>query len=654
LEKSLLQFQNALELLEDALSAVLIMQRLMERTAYYPDGEDYTQSDLLSHLQHCLSGELHPMRVPETPMYLDALLGSQDLTGGIAPRLGEKHLAVISIDGLPQESYPAMLSELDALPLEYRFSTRFICLDQYEAAQEINKYRKGWRQQVYRFIDQFFSNPNARANRDALLMAEDAENALTEVRGGYVGAGYLTSCIVLMHEDQELLKDWSRELRRAVQTLGFGCWLETVNALEAWLGTHPGNGYANIRRPMVNTLNLADFLPLASVWTGSPYNPCPFYPPDSRPLAVLMTDKNTPFQFNIHVGDLGHTLIFGPTGAGKSTLLAFIAAQFRCYENARIFAFDKGMSLFPLCLGAGGDHYTIGGPELAFAPLRRIDSEEERAWAEEWIASLMELQTGRPPMPEQRNAIHTAMQSLAANPEHLRSLSAFYHVVQDRKIKEAIRHYTAHGAMGRLLDADADALSFSPLVFEIEDLMNLGDKNMLPVLTYLFHRIEKALDGSPTILLLDEAWIMLSHPVFRAKIREWLKVMRKANCAVILATQSLSDAKGSGILDVLTESCLTKIFLPNIAARQEGQRELYTGMGLNETQLAIIAGATPKRDYYIVTPQGRRQVNLALGPQTLAFVGVSDKESITRIRELAVLCGPRDWQEIWLQERGAA
>jgi type IV secretion system protein VirB4 len=654
LEKSLLQFRNSLELLEDALSSVLIMQRLTERTAYYPDGEGYTQSDLLSHLEHCLSGELHPLRVPETPMYLDALLGSRNLTGGIAPRLGEKHLAILALDGLPQESWPAMLAELDSLPLEYRFSSRFICLDQYDAIKEIHAYRKGWRQQVYRFIDQFFSNPNARANRDALLMAEDAETALTEVQGGYVGAGYLTSCIVLMHTDQEQLKDWSRELRRSVQTLGFGCRLETINALEAWLGTHPGNGYANIRRPIVNTLNLADLLPLASVWSGSPSCPCPFYPPHSRPLAVLMTDKNTPFWFNIHVGDLGHTLIFGPTGAGKSTLLAFITAQFRAYENARIFAFDKGMSLFPLCLGAGGVHYTIGqADQLAFAPLQRITSETEQTWAEEWIASLMEMQQFTV-MPAHRNAIHTAMQSLAANPEHLRSLTAFYHVVQDREIKEAIQHYTAQGAMGRLLDADTDALSLSPMmVFEIEDLMNLGNKNLVPVLTYLFHRIEKALDGSPTILLLDEAWIMLGHPVFRAKIREWLKVMRKANCAVILATQSLSDAKASGILDVLTESCPTKIFLPNIAARQEGQKELYTGMGLNDTQLSIIAGATPKQDYYIVTPQGRRQVRLALGPKALSFVGASDKESLARIKELAAQYGPDNWQEAWLKERGA-
>ena len=178
------------------------------------------------------------------------------------------------------------------------------------------------------------------------------------------------------------------------------------------------------------------------------------------------------------------------------------------------------------------------------------------------------------------------------------------------------------------------------MVFELEDLMNLGDKNLIPVLLYLFHRIENALNGQPSLLILDEAWIMLGHPVFRAKIREWLKVLRKANCAVLLATQSLSDAKRSGIFDVLVESCPTQILLANLSARQEGQRDLYTDMGLNARQIDIIASATPKRDYYVITPHGRRLVQLALGRKALAFVGASDKESLARIRQLSGEHGP--------------
>lgn len=652
IEKALQRFETTLQELEDALSVVLRMKRLEEYNAYYDDGEAYRQSDLLSHIQHCVSGNLHPMRVPDTPMYLDALLGSEDLIGGVVPKVGGQYVMVLGIDGLPQESWPAILVELDSLPIQYRFSTRFICLDQYDAVKEIRSYCKGWRQQVFRVIDQFLNNPNARANRDALLMAEDAETAMTEVQGGYVGAGYLTSCIVLLHNNLDVLQDWARELRRSVQTLGFGCRIESVNALEAWLGTHPGNTFANVRRPLVNTLNLADLLPLASVWTGAPVSSCPFYPPDSPPLAVCTTDGQTPFWLNLHHGDIGHTLIFGPTGAGKSTLLAALAAQFRRYRNAQIFAFDKGMSMFPLCHGSGGTHYNIGeASDLSFAPLQRIsESEEEFSWAAEWVEALLALQ-GVTVTPAHRNAIHTALDSLRASPEHMRSLTDFVHRLQDMGLKETLRHYTEAGAMGRLLDARSDNLGVSSFTtFEIEELMNLGEKNLIPVLLYLFRRIEKSLTGQPTILILDEAWIMLGHPVFRSKIREWLKVMRKANCCVILATQSLSDAKNSGILDVLTESCPTKIFLANLAARQEGQAALYYDMGLNTRQIDIISNATPKRDYYVVTPVGRRKIQLALGAVTLAFVGSSDKESIARIKELSEVHGPDGWQDYWLRE----
>ena len=123
---------------------------------------------------------------------------------------------------------------------------------------------------------------------------------------------------------------------------------------------------------------------------------------------------------------------------------------------------------------------------------------------------------------------------------------------------------------------------------------------------------------------------------------------------MILATQSLSDARNSGILDVLAESCPTKIFLPNSTAEDAVQKELYVGMGLNDKQISILKTGTPKQDYYIVSPQGRRKVQLALKGKALAFVGASDQESIARIRALAAEHGTDGWQEAWLRERGAA
>jgi type IV secretion system protein VirB4 len=611
-------------------------------------------SDLLSHLHYCLTGVNQPVRVPPVPMYLDAILGREELViDGDRLKLGDSHIEVMALDGYPLESWPGMLSRLDSLPLEYRFTVRFLFLDQWEAVQQVTRQRKGWQQQMTRFIDQMTNKPNPRLNRDAANMVEDAEQAEMDLKSGVVGTGYLTANIVLMHEDREMLAEVAREVRRFLRSAGFMPRIETTNSLEAWLSSHPGNSYANLRRPLINTMNMVDLLPLATTWTGLAHNPCPFYPAGSRSLAILTTDGSTPFRLNLHAGDVGHTLIFGPTGSGKSTLLALLAAQFRAYENASLFVFDKGLSMFALAKGAGGDHYDIGRDELSFAPLQHIDRDRDFAFATEWLAGVAELQK-LIVLPPHRNAIHHALSILKANPEHMRSLTDFWHVLQDQDLKEALRHYTRAGAMGSLLDASTDNLQLSSFnCFEIEALMDMGEANLIPVLLYLFHRIEQRLTGQPALLILDEAWVMLGHPVFRAKLREWLKVLRRANCAVVMATQSITDAINSGIMDVLVESTPTKFLLANHEAGKETQVKHYQAMGLNSRQIEIIARMIPKRDYYLIQPSGRRRVQLALGPKTLAFAGVSGRDEISAIKTL-IAKHPGNWQERWLHERGAA
>ncbi|MDR2055438.1 MAG: conjugal transfer protein TrbE [Desulfovibrio sp.] len=639
-----------------ALSTALSLTRLTGYAEEDECGRSHEYSTLLSFLQLCATGEEYPIMVPSfCPVYLDVLLGNQDLVAGLSPRIGDKHIAVIALDGLPHETYPAMMSVLDMLPVAYRFSTRFICLSQFEALQEVDKYRKTWRQQIFKFFDQLFNKADARQNRDAVRMAEDAEEAYADVQSGMVATGFCTANVVALHENAEELDEWCRMLRRTLQALGFGARIERVNALEAWLGTHPGNWFANVRRPLLNSLNLAHLWPLSSIWPGRPYAPCPYYPPQSPPLMYCATDGSTPFRLNLHVGDLGHALIFGPTGAGKSTLLALLAAQFPRYRSAMIFVFDKGNSMYALCKAVGGVHLDIAGESSpSFCPLQHIDDENELTWAAEWLASLCELQ-GLELAARHQSAIYEGLKQAAANPPEMRSLTDFIHIVHDEDVKRHLAHYSVGGAMGRLLDAQEDRLSMRDfMVFEIETLMNQGDKNLIPALTYIFHRIEKSLTGRPALLILDEAWVMLGHEVFRRKIREWLKVMRKANCAVVLATQSLSDAKRSGIFDVLVDSCPTKFLLANNEAFNEINRAIYLDMGQNERQVELIASAVPKRDYYVVSSEGSRMVQLALGRRALAFVGASDKESVARIKRLEKEHGPDGWVDVWLEERGAA
>lgn len=652
------QFKRDCKSIEGSLSSVIKMQRLRGNKLELEDGRKVTHDDFLSWLQFCVTGVTQPVMLPSNPMYLDAIIGGKELWGGVVPKVGRNFIQAVAIEGFPLESAPGILSALAELPCEYRWSSRFIFMDTHEAVKHLDKFRKKWKQKVRGFFDQVFNTNNGNVDQDAMSMVQDAADAIAEVNSGLIAQGYYTSVVILMDEDRERLEASARMIEKTIERLGFAARIESINTMDAYLGSIPGHGVENVRRPLINTMNLADLLPTSTIWTGLADAPCPLYPPLSPALMHCVTQGATPFRLNLHVRDLGHTFMFGPTGAGKSTHLAMIAAQLRRYEGMSIYAFDKGMSMYPLAAGIraatngkSGLHFTVAADDeaLSFAPLQFLETKADRAWAMEWIDTILAL-NGLETTSEQRNEIAKAV--LTMHNEKSKTLTDFSNAVQDEKIRQALGQYMIDGSMGHLLDAEHDGLALSDFtVFEIEELMNLGDKYALPVLLYLFRRIERSLKGQPAVIILDEAWLMLGHPVFREKIKEWLKVLRKANCLVLMATQSLSDAANSGILDVIVESTATKIFLPNVYARDEETSLLYRRMGLNNRQMEILATAVPKRQYYYVSENGRRLYDLALGPLALAFVGASDKESVAAIKTLERKFGA-GWVNEWLAGRG--
>ena len=650
-QRYLTQFKNTADEIEDQFSSILLLERLRGTKYVDPFGREHIYDAMLRYLHFCVTGEDHPMNLPSVAMYLDSLIGNVDFYGGVAPRVGTQHMRVIALDGFPQESYPGILAALDSLALEYRWSTRFQFLDTFVARNLLDRMRRKWKQKIRTFKDQMFQTSSGSVNHDAAAMSEDVEEAMSEAESGLVRYGHYSSNIILYDEDLPRLEDSVREVRKTIQNLGFGARLETINAVEAWLGSLPGHGVENIRRPLLHTLNLADLLPTTAIWAGEDHHPCPFYPPQSAPLAYAATSGSTPFRLNTHVNDVGHLLVLGPTGSGKTALLGMLIAQQFRYPKAQVFAFDMKYGLYPLVKASAGEHYDIGRDKtaLAFCPLKEIDSHSDFAWASEWIENLCVLQ-GLSMAPSLRNRITQGLELLKGSPN--RTLTEFVANVQDLSIREALTHYTVSGPMGALLDAEVDTLGTSHfIVFEMEELMSLGSKNVVPVLLYLFRRIEKRLDGSPTVLALDEAWLALSNPMFQEKLREWFKILRSKNCAVWMFTQSLSDIFNSPIRDVVIESCLTKILLPNAEAKNETSISLYKALGLNERQIDIIATATPKRHYYYMNALGRRLFQLGLGGVTLSFVGASSKEDIALIDQFIAQYGQK-WPAEWLRARG--
>ncbi len=626
---------------------------------FMPEAAWLSDTETLTYLHGTVSTRRHRVRVPETPMHLDAILVDEPLTGGLEPRLGRAHLRTLTVMGFPSQTWPGLLDDLNRLAFPYRWVTRALCMDKVEAAKVLGRIRRQWfakRKSIAAILKEIMTNEaSALMDSDAANKAVDADLALQELGSDLVGTAYVTATVTVWNEDPRVADEQLRLVEKVIQGRDFTCMVERVNAIEAWLGGLPGQVYANVRQPPLSTLNLAHMMPFSAVWAG-PEGDEHFRAP---PLFLAKTEGSTPFRFSLHVGDVGHTLVVGPTGAGKSVLLALMALQFRRYEPSQVFAFDFGGSIRAAALAMGGDWHDLGGSltddtaePVALQPLAAIDSADERAWAAEWVAAIL----GRERIivtPEVKEHLWSALHNLASAPVQERTLTGLSVLLQSQPLKQALKPYCVGGPWGRLLDAEAERIGEADVqAFETEGLIGTGAA--AAVLAYLFHRIEGRLDGRPTLLIVDEGWLALDDEGFAGQLREWLKTLRKKNASVIFATQSLADIDGSAIAPAIIESCPTRLFLPNERALEPQIATIYRRFGLNDRQIEILSRSTPKRDYYCQSRRGNRLFELGLGEVALAFTAASSKADQTLIARLLAEHGREGFASAWLEARGVA
>jgi type IV secretion system protein VirB4 len=608
-------------------------------------------NDFLSFLNTCITGKLIPVHAPPQECYLDVVLGRENVIGGYVPVIGSKKMVALTIIGyLNRETAPGLLEYISTYPMVYRWSNRFIVLGDSTAEKEISRYKKDWSNKVIGFVgfikEALCKMPTAENKKDenAILKVDETKAASLMNQSGMSRFGYWTSTIILMDEEYARLEDAKNTLEAYLNQRGFTCVQESVNAFDAWIGSIPGHGSSNMRRLIIHSMNLAQILPLHTLWTGARFShKASLLPKNSPPIFYASTTGKTPFRFHSDVSDLGHMTILGPSGAGKSTLLDFIIAQFFRYENAQVFVFDKDYSHLGLTAALDGVHYDIEQSDKPlFCPLADLATEAKKLRAKQFIEDLVVLQNVSI-IPDISSAISDAVELLSQSKQS-QSLTVFQSQIQHQEVRGALKFYSIDGQM-KLLDGLVDSLKQSELqTFEMGWLLKQRPNIYLPILRYIFDQIESRLDEAngkrPTLIILEEAWLYIAHPFFAEKLIDWLKTLRKKNARVIFATQSLFDLYDpttktlTKITAAVMESCPTKIYLPNSGMEAETEN-LYRLIGLNDRKIEIIGKESlQKRDYYVTTPEGDRLIELGLTSDSLAlqFIGMPKEPALKLIQ----------------------
>jgi type IV secretion system protein VirB4 len=615
--------------------------------------------ETIAYLHSAVSFKRHPVRFPHSQIFLDRVLTDSALENSNPMNLGGLYIPIVGINDFPDETYPAILDSLNRARLEYRWVTRYICLDRDDGIKEARKKEKHHRGSRKSFLQTFMESTSGETahavNHAAGVKEQDSIDAGVEIDTDKAALGYLTTCVMVWDPDLKTARKKADAVKTIINRSGFTSKTETFNSLEAFKSMLPGNVYSNYHSYPVMSYNMSHIVPLSSVWAGFRSNAHALAATGiDTPHLICSTEEGTPFFLNLNVGDVGHSAVWGPTGAGKSTLLNLLEMQLFKYPGSQVIVFDKDRSCRQPCLSVGGLFYEPAAENQAgvnFQPLLFLETETDILNAVDFIEACIRV-NHYDVTPSMSSAIKESLELLREKPQAARTITSFiqYANYQDPStgrpaLKEMLSDYLIDGGKyGKIFDSSASGISLNArfLAFEMASLMNRGDGCVVPALVCLFNLVERNFDGRLTMLVLDEAWLFLKNETFASKIAEWLKVLRKKNVYVVFATQEVADIAKSPLKSTVLQQCLTKIYLADPNAATPDMAGVYRSFGLTDAEISLISQSQMKKDYFYTSPAGRRLFQLDLGKITLALIGSPDHklldELVSRFEPGGPLC----------------
>ncbi|WP_306089534.1 VirB4 family type IV secretion/conjugal transfer ATPase [Qipengyuania flava] len=596
----------------------------------YVGPQGNTNSEMLELLSALYNGEMRPVRKPADDVDIGHMLPYRRVSFGLdAIEMrgsgSPDFAAVLGMKDYPEATSPGLLDSLLRLPFEMVVSESYAPTERQTARERMDLAIRRLKS----------ADEEAAAERADMMAARDA------LGNGAVGFGDHHLTVMVKERHLGRLDDAMAACAAALADTGAIAVREDTNLEPAFWGQFPGNEAYLVRRALISSANMASFGSLHGFALGQAQGNH-----WGEAVTLLETTSATPFFFNFHHGDLGNFSVIGPSGSGKTVVMNFLAAQAQKFSPRTIlFDKDRGAELFVRGIGGRYDSIRSGEP-TGFNPLALPDTPGNKAFLRDWLGVLLKAEG-----PEEEQTIAGAVDAAYANDASLRRLRHFRELLsgsrrpQPGDLADRLGAWIGEGENAWMFDNAEDKLDLSARVlgFDMTALLE-NPKLRTPTMMYLFHRIEERLDGKPTMILIDEGWKALDDEIFAARIRDWLKTLRKRNALVGFATQSARDALESRISTALVEQTATMVFMPNSRARPE---DYCDGFGLTEHELALIRTLPAhSRCFLVRQPDASVVVRLDLSGAPEVLTLLSGRESSVRRLDLlreALGDAPSEW-----------
>ncbi len=549
-------------------------------------------------------------------------------------RAGDQYLKVLTLKEPPSETWPLILRDLLEIRASFTIVTEWQAIDNGKARRLIQSRRRHFHNSKTSFMSNL-SLSEHKGPADELIddskqaAIADLGDCLTAIahEGKYFG-GFSLSC-VLYSESLKELDRVSPEFVRAFTKYDGALLEERYNLLNAFFATIPGNGAFNLRRLYVLNTNYADLSLLFTVHIGDPTN----RHLSSEYLAVLETDQSTPYYLNLHQQDVAHTLILGATGSGKSFLLNFLIQSLQKYDP-QTYIFDLGGSFENITRIFGGSYLNVGLADQAFTinPFSLAPEKPNLDFLYAFLKVLIEGEGKYELSGTEERSLYAAIERMYKLDSKTRTLTNFAAMVGP--LGEQLLRWTRAGQFGHVFDNTEDTLTVRSFQTFNFDTTTIYPDVLEPLLFYILHRASSAIEsaqnaGQFKAFILDEAWMFIRNPTIRDYVTRAEKTWRKKNAAMILATQSLHELASSKMLEIVCESCPTKIFLANPDIDIPLYRDSFH---LNDTELELLAGLVPKRDLLVKTPQNAKKLHLSVDSFSYWMATNTPRDNVQRQR----------------------